>query len=185
LAISRRLIELMGGEIGVESCPGKGSTFWFEIPLIEAEGDAGAAADDAVVLAPGTRILLADDAPANRELVRIILSGWGVELDTVCDGAEAVAAASRDDYDLILMDVHMPVMDGMDATRAIRALGGARGAVPILALTANVQPDQIEACARAGMDGHVGKPIEIGELIAAIAAASNPVVETAGIPAAS
>ena len=184
LAISRRLIELMGGEIGAESRPGEGSTFWFEIPLIEAEGDAGAEAVDAVVLAPGTRILLADDAPANRELVRIILSGWGVELDTVCDGAEAVEAASRGDYDLVLMDVHMPVMDGMDATRAIRALGGARAAVPILALTANVQPDQIEACAQAGMDGHVGKPIQIGELIAAIAGAARPVVETDRISAA-
>ncbi|WP_298162231.1 PAS domain S-box protein [Brevundimonas sp.] len=177
LAISRRLIELMGGEIGAESRPGEGSTFWFEIPLIEAEGDVGTEADYALALAPGTRILLADDAPANRELVRIILSGWGVELDTVCNGAEAVDAASRSDYDVILMDVHMPVMDGMDATRAIRALGGARAALPILALTANVQPDQVEACARAGMDGHVGKPIQISELIAAIAGASRPMIE--------
>ncbi|WP_309630030.1 ATP-binding protein [Brevundimonas sp.] len=185
LAISSRLIELMGGRIGVESREGEGSIFWFEIPLIEAEGDVGTEMDTAVVLAPGTRILLADDAPANRELVRIILSGWGVELDAVCDGAEAVAAGSGGDYDLILMDVHMPVMDGMDATRAIRALRGARGAVPILALTANVQPDQIEACARAGMDGHVGKPIQIGELIAAIAGALKPAVQTAGILAAS
>ena len=171
LAISRRLIELMGGVIGVDSRPGEGSTFWFEIPLVEAEGPAEAAVDEAILLAPGTRILLADDAPANRELMRIILSGWGVELDAVCDGAEAVAAASREDYDLVLMDVHMPVMDGMDAARAIRALNGARASVPIVALTANVQPEQIEACARAGMDGHVGKPIHMGNLIGAIAGA--------------
>jgi len=171
LAISRRLIELMGGVIGVDSRPGEGSTFWFEIPLVEAEGPAEAAVDEAILLARGTRILLADDAPANRELMRIILSGWGVELDAVCDGAEAVAAASKGDYDLILMDVHMPVMDGMDAARAIRALNGARASVPIVALTANVQPEQIEACARAGMDGHVGKPIHMGNLIGAIAGA--------------
>jgi PAS domain S-box-containing protein len=177
LAISRRLIELIGGEIGADSRPGEGSTFWFEVPLVEAEETVEAEADDAVLLAPGTRILLADDAPANRELVRIILSGWGVELDVVCDGAEAVQAASAGDYDLILMDVHMPVMDGMDASRAIRALEGPRAAVPILALTANVQPEQVEACAEAGMDGHVGKPIQIGELIGAIAAALKPAGE--------
>ena len=175
LAISRRLIELMGGVIGVDSRPGEGSTFWFEIPLVEAEGPAEAAVDEVILLAPGTRILLADDAPANRELLRIILSAWGVELDAVCDGAEAVEAASKGDYDLILMDVHMPVMDGMDAARAIRALNGARASVPILALTANVQPEQIEACARAGMDGHVGKPIHMGDLIGAIASALKPV----------
>jgi PAS domain S-box-containing protein len=171
LAISRRLIELMGGEIGVESRLGEGSTFWFEIPLIEADAAAKPHADDTVLLPAGTRILMADDAPANRELVRIILGGWEVELDTVCDGAEAVQAAVERDYDLILMDLHMPVMDGMDATRAIRALPGSRGEVPIVALTANVQPDQIEACLRAGMVSHVGKPIAVGELIAAVAGA--------------
>ena len=105
-------------------------------------------------------------------------------MDSVCDGSEAVQAASTGDYDLILMDVHMPVMDGMDATRAIRALDGPRAQVPILALTANVQPEQIEACARAGMDGHVGKPIQIGDLIAAIAGALKPAVQTGAVEAA-
>lgn len=184
LAISRRLIELMGGVIGADSRPGEGSTFWFDIPLVEAEGTREAEADDAVLLPPGTRILLADDAPANRELVRIILAGWNVEMDAVTNGAEAVQAASTGDYALILMDVHMPVMDGMDATRAIRALEGSRANVPILALTANVQPDQIEACARAGMDGHVGKPIQIGELIGAIAGALKPAVGRGAVEAA-
>lgn len=174
LAISRRLIELMGGTIGAVSRPGEGSTFWFEVPLIEAEEIVQAEADETALPTPGMRILLADDASANRELVRIIVGGWGVELDTVCDGAEAVQAAASGDYDLILMDVHMPVMDGMDASRAIRALDGPAGTVPILALTANVQPDQIEACAAAGMDGHVGKPIQIGELLGAITGTFRP-----------
>ena len=105
-------------------------------------------------------------------------------MDAVCDGSEAVQAASIKDYDLILMDVHMPVMDGMDATRAIRALDGPRARVPVLALTANVQPEQVEACARAGMDGHVGKPIQIGELIGAIAGALKSAPETGVVNAA-
>ncbi|MBU1346644.1 MAG: PAS domain-containing protein [Alphaproteobacteria bacterium] len=175
LSISRRLIELMGGTIGAESRPGEGSTFWFEIPLVEAqtsqvEAEAEVQAES---LPAGLRVLMADDAPANRELVRIILAGWDIELDAVCDGAEAVQAVqcTADVYDLILMDVHMPVMDGMAATRAIRALDGEVARTPILALTANVQPDQVEACRRAGMDGHVGKPIQIGDLIRAMAQA--------------
>ncbi len=168
LAISRRLIELMGGEIGAHSRSGEGSTFWFEMPLIEAERDADATPEIAAALPPGLRILMADDAPANRELVRIVLEAWGVELDTVCDGVEAVQAISARAYDLVLMDVHMPVMDGMDATRAIRALDGRAAKTPILALTANVQPEQVEACRNAGMDGHVGKPIQVGVLIEAM-----------------
>ena len=165
LAISRRLIELMDGEIGAESEVGKGSTFWFEVPLIMGEIRDGAEADAARALPPGLRVLMADDAPANRELVRIMLGAWNISLDTVCDGAEAVQAVSTGDYDLVLMDVHMPVMDGLEAARSIRRLGTAPSAVPILALTANVQPDQIETCRNAGMDGHVGKPIEIASLV--------------------
>ena len=113
---------------------------------------------------------MADDAAANRELVVAILGGMGVALETVEDGAQAVEAARDGGYDLILMDVHMPVMDGLDATRAIRALGGEAGRVPIIALTANVQPEQVVRCREAGMDDHVGKPIQVAELLRAIAA---------------
>lgn len=171
LSISRRLVEMMGGEIGADSRMGEGATFWFEVPLTPAETMATEdRADAATVSAEGLRILMADDAAANRELVVAILGGLGVALETVEDGAQAVEAARSGDYDLILMDVHMPVMDGLDATRAIRALDGEAGRVPIIALTANVQPEQVLRCREAGMDDHVGKPIQVAELMRVIAA---------------
>jgi PAS domain S-box-containing protein len=171
LSISRRLVEMMGGEIGAESRTGEGSTFWCEIPLTPAEALASDDQGVGEAASPdGLRILVADDAAANRELVVAILGGMGVALETVEDGAKAVEAARAGGYDLILMDVHMPVMDGLDATRAIRALGGEAGRVPIIALTANVQPEQVLRCREAGMDDHVGKPIQVAELLRVIAA---------------
>lgn len=171
LAISQRLIRLMGGDIGATSRPGEGSTFWFEAPLDIAASDVAASEATSLDLPPGLRILMADDAAANRELVRIILSAWDIQLETVENGAEAVQAAAGDTYDLILMDLQMPVMDGMAATRAIRELDSPAATTPILALTACVQPDHVANCMAAGMNGHVGKPIQVGQLIQAIAEA--------------
>ena len=181
LAISQRLIEMMGGEIGADSRPGEGSTFWFEVPMHEAVAGVEAAGADDLVVDAGLKILMADDAAANRELVTAILGGLGLALETVCNGAEAVEAARTGAYDLILMDVHMPVMDGLDATRAIRAMGGATGRTPIIALTANIQPEQVLRCGEAGMDGHVGKPIQISELLAALASVAARVEDVGSV----
>ncbi|MFE9082824.1 PAS domain-containing protein [Brevundimonas sp. NPDC003935] len=174
LAISRRLIEIMGGEIGVDSKPGEGATFWFETPLIQGGSAAGLTGGNDEMAASGGlaggRILMADDAPGNRELVSAILRGLGLEIDTVCDGAEAVQAMQSGSYDLVLMDVHMPVMDGLAATREIRRMQAGSGhRTPILALTANVQADQVARCLDSGMDGHLAKPIQIPELAGALA----------------
>ena len=160
LAICRQIMTALGGEIGVDSVVGRGSTFWFEAPV----GQAGAVDGDDVgsdpVEAPAFRLLVVDDNALNRELICRLLAPFPIEITTACDGAEAVAVHARGTFDMIFMDVHMPIMDGLAATRAIRRAEGAQARTPIIAVTADVLPAQVEACLRAGMDDHLGKPIQ-------------------------
>jgi PAS domain S-box-containing protein len=162
LAISRELVELMGGMIGVESKQGEGSTFWIEIDLAVATPVTTVATAKTLRRFDGRRVLLVDDTELNRELFKALLERRGCIVDLAADGAQAVAALERARYDLVLMDVHMPVMDGRAATREIRRRGLTDA--PILALTAGGSPDQIAACKAAGMVGHLLKPLTEREL---------------------
>jgi PAS domain S-box-containing protein len=171
LAICKRIVELMGGEIGAFSPEGQGATFWFEVTLPRAEALAAPAeAETAGAIERPLRLLLVEDVAINRELVRTVLGPFDIEIDTAEDGFEAIEAFRRGVYDLVLMDVQMPGMDGLTATRQIRALPQpSAAATPIVAMTANVLPEQIARCLDAGMDGHLGKPMNPGELLNTIA----------------
>jgi PAS domain S-box-containing protein len=171
LAISKGIVELMGGRIGVTTRPGKGSTFWFELPLEAAESpeEVQETDADAGLEALPLRILMVDDTAVNRELVKLMLQPLGVEIDEASGGAEGVKAAVSRPYDLILMDVRMPGVDGLEATRVIRATSKLNGRVPILALTADVQAENADACRAAGMDDVLAKPIVPQQLITKVA----------------
>ena len=169
LAISKGIIELMGGRIGVRTKAGKGSTFWFEISATAAaERRLEATTHTAELDGAKLRILMVDDTAVNRELVKMMLQPLGVVIDEAAGGAEGVQAAMVTPFDLILMDVRMPGVDGLEATRVIRATSEANRLTPILALTADVQPENAVACRAAGMDDVLAKPIVPQQLIAAI-----------------
>jgi CheY-like chemotaxis protein len=160
----------MGGEVGATSRLGEGSRFWCVLPLPVA-ADAGPAPEETVpdLSAPGVRVLLADDNEANRELVGAILRAVGHRVDLAVNGVEAVALAARGEHDLVLMDVQMPVQDGVSATRAIRRLPGPAAQVPIIALSANALAHQVELYRACGMNDHIAKPIAMGELLSKVA----------------
>lgn len=179
LAICRELATLMGGRVGVESTPGKGSTFWFEVVCKRGEQPESAFPDGVVESAvsdwpdnaPGRlRILVAEDNTINQSLFRALLEPGGHEVRMARNGAEALAAVQREQFDLVLMDVHMPIMDGPTAAARIRLLEGHAATVPIIAVTADTMVADRERYLGAAMNACVSKPIDARELYEAIAA---------------
>jgi hypothetical protein len=178
LAICKRLVEQMGGDIRVTSELGKGSAFSFKLTLPVADTIAAPERNDDMLYASlqarisafgrPLRVLVVDDNPTNRLVAAKMIEDFDVQTDTACDGAEAVTAANRFNYDLILMDVRMPEMDGFQATHVIRAKAERSSAVPIIAFTANAFPEDIEACRKAGMNDFVVKPARKKALVEAI-----------------
>ena len=172
LAISKRLVEAMNGAIQVWSDPGRGATFEVRLslpiadalPEAEPASSVKAASGASVGPLPAVRVLVAEDVPVNQELVRLMLAPLGCQVMVVGDGEQALDAAATGGFDLILMDMQMPVLDGLEATRMIRRLDGPVARTPIVALTANVLPEQIERCRRAGMNDHVAKPFVTEDL---------------------
>jgi signal transduction histidine kinase/ActR/RegA family two-component response regulator len=175
LAISRSLVELMGGRIDVASDPGQGSTFEVLLPLARSEPAPAVEADDEgeEVSLLGRRILLAEDHPTNQKVIQVILDMFGVDLDIVENGALALRRLEVDAYDVVLMDMQMPEMDGLSATEALRALerDTGRRRTPVIMLTANAMDEHVRASLAAGADEHLAKPIRADALIEAIARA--------------
>lgn len=167
LAISKRLVELMGGEVGVDSQPGCGSTFWFTVRLAKAPDIAMPSANPVPENAEfrlktefaGTRVLLAEDEPINQEVSRGLLEDVSLIVDLASDGLQAVTLAKERQYALVLLDMQMPNLNGLDAARLIRALPGYER-TPILAMTANAFDEDRQTCLAAGMDDHITKPVD-------------------------
>jgi CheY-like chemotaxis protein len=176
LSICRQLVEMMGGHIAVESQVGVGSTFTVDLPLVWVASSRGSGATEDAVADEATpsghwRVLAAEDNNINRRVLRTLLNQVGIEPAFVQNGREAVEACRTGHFDLILMDIQMPEMDGLEATHAIRRLETDQECVrkPIIAVTANVMSHQVERYNAAGMDGYIAKPIHVRELLACLA----------------
>jgi signal transduction histidine kinase/ActR/RegA family two-component response regulator len=175
LAITRRIAELMGGETGVESTPGSGSTFWFTARLSKQPNGQAVAPQEHSTNAEatlverfrGAPILVVDDEPMNREVAQMLLEGAELLVDTAADGQEAISMASVTPYAAIFMDMQMPNVDGLDATRRIRQLPG-YGDTPIIAMTANAFSEDRDRCISAGMNDFLMKPFDPEGLFATL-----------------
>jgi len=168
LAICRELVALMSGELGVNSEPGVGSRFWFRVPVasdVRAQDVAPVDFEPLENAALNGRILLAEDSQTNALVASTVLRARGARVDIVANGLEAVEAARQRSYDIIFMDVSMPEMDGLAATRAIRDLGGWAARVPVIAMTAHALRGDRERCLVAGMSGYLTKPIRRAQLV--------------------
>lgn len=170
LAICKGLVEAMGGEIGLDSVEGQGSAFYFDVPAqpLAAVTDESLAMGGDLPLA-GSRVLIVDDNDVNRELVMALLSAYDLELIAADSGAGAVAACASHIFDMVLMDIRMPGMDGGEAMRLIREAPGPNVETPMVAFTADADRDSVDALLAAGFDGHLAKPIDATALIDCVA----------------
>lgn len=183
LAISHELAALMGGRLDCSSSPGQGAEFWVDLPLVIADQPASERrSGNAASFKRPLRVLVADDHPTNRRVVHLILAGAGVEAVCVNDGREALQALGSEVFDLVLMDIQMPVMDGITAVRELRGFEQKTGRLrtPVVMLSANALPEHVRVSAEAGADGHVSKPITAQRLLAAVQEALDCVGTAAG-----
>ncbi|GBE43441.1 autoinducer 2 sensor kinase/phosphatase LuxQ [bacterium BMS3Bbin10] len=174
LSIARQLAQLMGGDLGCESVPDQGSMFWFTIRAREAgkaaPGHMAAPGAANAALGPlSGHVLIVEDNDINQMLIAAYLEQFGLSHETAVNGKEAVNMMQRRRFDVVLMDIMMPVMDGLEATKQIRALGAPAAKVPIVALTANAMRGDRETYLAAGMDGYVSKPVSAADLFTALA----------------